>query len=303
MPGKSFDSILPQLTGKEIEHRDQLKEIIKILAKDIGERNVVYFKNLHQAAEFIENSFRDLGYKPKRQPFKALGLSCYNIEVEILGKKNKDEILIIGAHYDTAMNSPGANDNATGIAALLYLAGKFAKKEPSQTIRFVAFANEEAPFFRTPQMGSAVYTKRCKDHKENIVGMLCLETIGYFSDEPNSQRYPFPIGFLYPTTGNFIGIVGNLSSRSLLKKVTELFREHTQFPSQAGAFPGFIPGIGWSDQWAFWQQGYQAIMITDTAPFRYPYYHTAKDTVDKIHYDNLTRVVTGLEKVIDKMIF
>lgn len=299
---KSYDGKLAQLTEDEIKHREKLKGIVKILAEDIGERNVVFFKNFHHAADFIETSFKDLGFKPKRQPFNALGLTCYNIEIEILGKKNKDEILIIGAHYDSALNSPGANDNATGVAALLHLARMFAKKEPSQTVRFVAFANEEAPFFRTPQMGSAVYAKRCKDHKENIIGMLCLETIGYFSDEEGSQRYPFPIGFLYPSIGNFIGFVSNISSRSLLKKAIALFRKHSHYPSQAGAFPGFVPGIGWSDQWAFWQQGYQAIMITDTAPFRYPYYHTVQDTVDKIHYEHLTRVVMGLEKALTEFL-
>lgn len=301
IPGKSYHGELLQLTENEIKCRDLLKETVKILAQDIGERNVVFFKNFHHAADFIETRFRDFGFKPKRQPFNTLGLTCYNIEIEILGKKNKDEILIIGAHYDSALNSPGANDNATGVAALLDLARKTVKKEPSKTIRFVAFANEEAPFFRTPQMGSAVYAKRCKGRNENIVGMLSLETIGYFSNEANSQRYPFPIGFLYPSTGNFIGFVSNLSSRGLLRKVTELFRKHAQFPFQAGALPGFIAGIGWSDQWAFWQQGYKAIMVTDTAPFRYPYYHTAQDTIDKIHYDHLTRVVIGLEKLIEEI--
>ncbi len=302
LPGKSFNKKLPPLTTEEFEKRDQLKNIIKILAEDIGERNFVFYKDYLNAADFIETLLDELGLIPQRQSYEASGLTFHNIEAEIVGKKAKEEILVIGAHYDSTLNSPGANDNATGVAALLSLAKTFAEKSPSVTIRFVAFANEEAPFFQTSQMGSAVYARKCKERNENITGMLSLETIGYYSDKPGSQRYPFPIGFFYPSTGNFIGFVGNLSSRKFLWKSIGLFRKQARFPSQGGAFPSFIPGIAWSDQWAFWQQGYPAIMITDTAPFRYPYYHTAQDTVDKIHYDYLTRVGVGLEKTIWKLV-
>ena len=293
---------LAPLTAAEVQKRNHLENIIKILAKEIGHRNITFYKNYLRASDFIETSLVDLGLKPKRQSFDAIGLTCYNIEVEIIGNKNQDEVLVIGAHYDSAINSPGANDNATGIAALLTLAENFHKSNPSTTIRFVAFANEEAPFFRTEYMGSAVYAKSCKEKNENITGMICLETIGFYSNKAGSQRYPFPIGFMYPSTGNFIGFVSDLSSRSLLKKTIGLFRKHTNFPAESGALPSFIPGIGWSDQWAFWQQGYPAIMVTDTAPFRYPYYHTVKDTIDKIDYDNLTHVIVGLEKVVNEMI-
>jgi len=301
LPGKSYNQKLSPLTLPELEMRDQLRKIVKVLAEDIGERNFVFYQNYLRAADFIEAQLIESGLKAQRQSYETSGLTFHNIEAEITGQKDRNKILVIGAHYDSTLHSPGANDNATGVAALLSLAKTFAEKESSLTIRFVAFANEEAPFFRTSQMGSLAYATRCKKRNENIVGMFSLETIGYFSGESGSQRYPFPIGFLYPATGDFIAFVSNFSSGKFLRKAGGLFRMHAKFPSEGGAFPSFIPGIAWSDQWAFWQQGYPAIMITDTAPFRYPYYHTAQDTVDKIQYEHLTRVVVGLQKMIQEL--
>lgn len=302
LPGKSYSQQLQPLSPAELEIKVQLEKIIKVLAEDIGERNFVFYKNYLRAADFIEAYLEDLGLKPQRQSYEASGLMFHNIEAEIIGQKNRNDILVIGAHYDSTLHCPGANDNASGVAGLLALAKTFAESTPSITIRFVAFANEEAPFFRTSQMGSLAYAMRCKKYNENITGMISLETIGYFSDEAGSQRYPFPIGFLYPATGNFIAFVSDFSSRKFLRKAGGLFRKHAKFPSEGGAFPGFIPGIAWSDQWAFWQQGYPAIMITDTAPFRYPYYHTPQDTADKIQYEHLTRVVIGLQKMIEELV-
>lgn len=302
LPGKSYNQKLPPLTPVELERKVQLEKTVKVLTEDIGERNFVFYKNYLRAADFIEAHLNESGLKTQRQSYEASGLTFHNIEAEVVQQKNRDDILVIGAHYDSTLHCPGANDNGTGVAALLSLAKTFADRTPTITIRFVAFANEEAPFFRTSQMGSLAYAMRCKKRNENITGMISLETIGYFSDEAGSQRYPFPIGFLYPAIGNFIAFVSDYSSRKFLRKAGGLFRKHAKFPSEGGAFPSFIPGIGWSDQWAFWQQGYPAIMITDTAPFRYPYYHTPQDTADKIHYDHFTRVVVGLEKMIGELV-
>jgi hypothetical protein len=144
-----------------------------------------------------------------------------------------------------------------------------------------------------------VYAKRCKQRSENVVAMLSLETMGYYSDKIGSQRYPSPLlDSIYPLQGNFISFIGNIASSSLVKDVVASFRRHTQFPSEGAALPDFISGVGWSDHWSFWQQGYPGVMVTDTAPFRYPYYHTEDDTPDKVNYDHLARVVAGLERVI-----
>jgi Zn-dependent M28 family amino/carboxypeptidase len=198
--------------------------------------------------------------------------------------------------------SPGANDNGSGAAATLALARRVAGRNLPRTVRLVAFVNEEAGAFKTEAMGSLVYARQCRERNEKIVAMLSLETIGYYSTEPNSQSYPLPgLGALYPTTGNFIAFVGNFGSRALVRDVVGSFRKHARFPSEGAALPSAVPGIDWSDHWSFWQNGYPALMVTDTAPFRYPYYHLAQDTPDKLDYDRMARVVAGLRYVIEEL--
>jgi Zn-dependent M28 family amino/carboxypeptidase len=208
----------------------------------------------------------------------------------------------VGAHYDSVVGSPGANDNASGVAGLLALARRFAGKPRGQTLRFVAFVNEEPPYFQTEEMGSLVYAKRCQARGDNISAMVSLETIGYFSDAPGSQKYPSAgLGFFYPSKGNFIGFVGNTRSRALLRSAVSAFKKERKLPCEGASLPAVIPGIGWSDQWSFWQCGYPAIMVTDTAPFRYPHYHSSTDTPDKLDYDRFALVVSGMEKVIAEL--
>ena len=193
---------------------------------------------------------------------------------------------------------PGANDNGSGPAALLELARAFAGARPARTLRFVAFVNEEPPHFQTDAMGSLVYARGCRERGERVVAMLSLETIGYYTDAPGSQNYPFPLGLFYPSEGNFLGFVGNTASEQLVFDAIGSFRRHTRVPSEGGVLDERLPGIGWSDHWSFWQMGYPAIEITDTAPFRYAHYHEATDTPDKLDYDGFARVVVGLERVI-----
>ncbi|MFQ6113204.1 MAG: M28 family peptidase [bacterium] len=302
MPGKSHVGTLPPLTEEEGAFQDTLRKDVEKLADEIGERNVLYFQKLSAAADFIKISFEEAGYEVRQQGYEVSGRTCHNIVVEISGTEQGTEIVVIGSHYDSVIGSPGANDNASGVAALLGLARAFAGKRMSRTLRFVAFVNEEPPFFRTRRMGSLAYARRCRERGEKIVAMISLETIGYYSDEAGSQGYPFPIGLFYPSTGNFVAFVGNISSRRLVREVVASFRRQVKFPSEGGAFPSIVPGVGWSDQWAFWRMGYQAIMVTDTALFRYPYYHTAQDTADKIHYEHLTRVVAGLKLVVADLV-
>ena len=301
MPGKSYIGPLSPLTEAQSSLRDDLKNDIEKLAGQIGQRNILYYKNLAASADFIEKSLNETGYDTRRQNYEVEKQVCSNIEAELTGTKYPEQIVIIGAHYDSVMGCPGANDNASAVAATLALARFFADKKTARTLRFVLFVNEEPPFFHTEQMGSLVYAKRCKEREEVITAMLALETIGYYSDKPRSQKYPFPFNLIYPSTGNFLGFISNPSSRNLLYKVIASFRENCKFPSQGGAIPDIIPGIGWSDHWSFWQQGYPAIMVTDTAPFRYPFYHSPEDTPDKIDYDCLARVVSGLQTVISEL--
>lgn len=293
---------IPALTSEEVTLRDTLRRDVGELAGTIGERNLSHYHALRRAAEFIETSFTEAGYVVRRQGFTAEGNAVANLEVALNGSGRAEEIVIIGAHYDSVDGSPGANDNATGVAAVLALARAFALTRPSRTLRFVAFVNEEPPYFQTPAMGSLVYAERCQANQERVVAMLSLETIGYYADARGSQSYPVPFQLFYPSQGNFIGFVGNLASRRLLHEVIGSFRRHARHPSEGIATWESIPGVGWSDQWAFWRHGYPAVMVTDTAFYRYPYYHTHEDTPDKVRYDRLTLVVRGLEHVVADLV-
>ena len=285
------------MTERERALREGLHQDIRRLAGEIGERNIIRYENLTAAADFIETSFAAAGYQARRQGYDVGGKACFNIEVEIAGADRPEEIVVVGAHYDSVIGSPGANDNATGAAAVLALARAFAGKKTSRTVRFVAFVNEEPPLFLTAEMGSRLYARRARQRNENIAAMLSLETIGYYSDAAGSQKYLFPLSLFYPSRGDFIGFVGNLASRRLLREVVGSFRDHARFPSEGAALPEGLPGVGWSDHISFWQEGYSALMVTDTAFFRYPFYHTADDTPDRVDYDRLARVVAGLESV------
>lgn len=298
MPDSSYTGPFQPLSENEELLRDRLKKHIKILAEKIGERNIRRYKELEASADYIGKSFKDLGYKVGLQTFKVGGATVKNIEVEFMGSSRSGEIVIVGAHYDSVTGSPGANDNASGVAAILEIARLIASEDLLRTVRLVAFANEEPPYFKTSHMGSRVYASRSRKRGEQIVAMISIETIGYYSEDVGSQRYPFPFNLFYPDTGNFIGLVSNISSRHLVRRAIATFREHSPFPSEGVAAPGWITGIGWSDHWSFWKEGYPAMMITDTAPFRYKHYHTPEDTADKIDYARLARVVAGIARII-----
>jgi len=217
---------------------------------------------------------------------------------ELPGTTRRDEIVVIGAHYDTVPGCPGANDNGTGVVSLLSLAKAFAGDPQERTIRFVAFVNEEPPYFHTEQMGSMVYARRCRSRRDDIVAMLALETIGYFSDEPGSQEVPPGLTGAFPDTGNFLAFVGDRRSRFLADSAVTAFEFASGIPALGGGFPAEVPGVAWSDHWSFWQHDYPGVMVTDTAPYRYPHYHEPTDTVDKIDFEKLTRAVRGIESVI-----
>ncbi len=282
--------IISDLSGR-------LKDHVVVLAGRIGERNLRRYAALEQARKYISEELTEYGYQVSLQEFSAEGKAVYNIEVERRGTLPGDEIVIIGAHYDSVFDCPGANDNASGVAGLLELARLFRHAVPGRTLRFVAFVNEEPPYFKTDQMGSLVYARRARKRGERIRAMLSLETIGYFSDVPGSQSYPFPLSLFYPSTGNFIGFVADTGSRALLREVLKSFRRHGDVPAEGVAAPRLLAGIDWSDHWSFRTAGYPAVMVTDTALYRYDAYHTAGDTPEKLDYDRLARVIHGLSGV------
>ncbi len=298
MPGSSYSDPLPPLTRQERQTAELLRHHVRTLAQDIGPRNIRRPSSMSRTVDYQEEVFADLGYTVRQQEFSAYAVIAVNLEVEITGSLQPEEIVVIGAHYDTVSGCPGANDNGSGVAALLELARLLVDARPLRTVRLVAFANEEPPFFRSKNMGSRHYAARSHRRQEKVVAMLSLETMGYYRDEPGSQQYPFPFSLFYPDTANFIGFVGNVRSRHLVRRAIGSFRRHARFPSQGIAVPSLIPGIGWSDHWSFWQEGYPAIMVTDTAFYRYSPYHTPADTPEKLDYERMARVVTGLARTI-----
>jgi hypothetical protein len=301
MPGSSYSRSLQPLAKNEQEVCRNLKEQISVLAEKIGERNIWKYGKLKASAHYIEKVMTELGYEVKKQEYRVEDVHVENLEWELIGIQHPEEIILVGAHYDSVLGSPGANDNASGVAAVLEIARLLKTERLSRTVRFVTFVNEEPPFFQTDKMGSRVYASRSRQRGEKIVAMLSLETIGYYSNEKGSQKYPFPFNFFYPDTGNFIGFVGNASSRPFVREAVEIFRRNTAFPSEGIAVPGWIMGIGWSDHWSFWEEGYPAIMITDTALFRYQYYHSQQDVPDRIDYERMARVVVGISQVVRQL--
>jgi len=292
------------LSAEQARLRDELQRDLQVLAGDIGPRNAWCPERLEEAALFLETELERAGYEVGRQAYSVGSQTFRNLEVELRGSGSPEEIAIVGAHYDSVASDdcPGANDNGSGVVAVLALARRFAESRPDRTLRFVLFVNEEPPFFQTENMGSRVYARGCRSRGEEVVAMVCLETMGWFSDEKGSQRYPPLVGWFYPAQGDFIAFVGNLSSRALVRRCGEAFHRRATISSEEAVLPAPLPGVGWSDHWSFWQEGYPALMVTDTAPFRYPHYHTSRDTPDQVDCAALARVVDGLEEVVRELV-
>jgi len=288
----------PPVAGPNQRAAAMLHAHVEMLAGTIGERHMWRPGALRRAAEYIRETFALSGYAPAAQTYEVHRMEVENLEASLDGSSKPAEAIVVGAHYDSVTDCPGANDNATGVAAVLELSRRFAGQPRPRTIRFVTFVNEEPPWFQTAAMGSLVYAREARRRGDRISAMLSLETIGYYSDEANSQRYPAPLNLLFPSTGNFVGFVSNVRSAGLLRRTVRAFSARTAFPVRSAAAPVTIPGVGWSDHWSFWQAGYPAVMVTDTAPYRYPWYHTPADTSDKISAERLAQVVDGLEHVV-----
>ncbi|HYE19885.1 MAG TPA: M28 family peptidase [Tepidisphaeraceae bacterium] len=303
----------------EIERR--LRAHVDLLAGVIGERNAWRRPGaLEGAARYIEDQFRAMGYEPGAQRFMAKGYSpdsmqfaadeaeVRNIEVEIRGERRPGRVWVIGAHYDTVDGSPGADDNTSAVAGLLEVGRMMRGLRLRDTLRLVAFVNEEPPYYKGDQMGSLVYARRCKERREDVRGMVNLEMLGCYSDEPGSQLYPPPLDRGWwnkwlPKRGNFVAFAGNLGSWWLTRRCRKLFKREVTFPSMWVAAPGRLKNlIGMSDHWSFWEQGYKAVMVTDTAFLRYRHYHKESDTPEKLDYARMATVVRGVGGVMGGLV-
>ena len=304
MPPSDKNMTIPPLTDREKELSVALEQDVRFLSEDIGERNLHRPGSMQATTDWLQQRLKDIGYRPEKQFYEIeqgihRGKESANVIAELKGTTLSDEIIVIGAHYDSVLNSPGANDNASAVASLLALAEWFTNRPQERRIRFIFFANEEPPFFHTPDMGSYAYARNLSNMDENIISMVALDGLGFFSDEPGSQNYPVPgIGFMYPNEANFIAFVTKLGNRNLLNSVISAFRETASVPAEGAALPGFIPGVYWSDHWSFWQHDIDALLVTDTLLFRDPAYHSPDDTPERLNYKMMARVTAGLQTVI-----
>jgi hypothetical protein len=301
MPDEGHTGPLPAPSGEEVALAGALERDIRTLATDIGERNLRHPDALARAASWVEASFEESGYAVSHERYDVRGHEVANLFVERRGAREPETLVVVGAHYDSAPGTPGADDNASGVAALLALARAFGHATPDRTVRFVAFVNEEPPYFQSEHMGSLVHARTLAAEGASVSAMLSLETMAYFRDEAGTQEYPFPLSLFFPSTGDFLGFVSDLGSRDLLHRSIAAFRRDTPLPTEGAALPAGIPGVDWSDHWSFWQSDYPAIMVTDTAPFRNPSYHEPSDLPDELDYTRLARAVLGLVDVIDEL--
>ena len=301
MPGQSYRERPPTMTAGIERVRTRLEHHVQVLSRDIGERNYWNPANMRAAADYIEGEFRTAGYEPRRQAIVTARQVFHNIEVRIPGKDRSEDVLVIGAHYDTVRGTPGADDNASGAAVLLELARLLRGAQLDRSVHLVGFANEEDPFYGTDAMGSLNYARRARVSGEHIVGMISLEMLGYYTGDARTQRYPPLLGYFYPDQGDFIAFVGNLRSRHLVYETIGYFREYATVPSEGLAAPELLEDIMRSDHWAFWQTGYPALMVTDTANFRNPNYHQPSDTWETLDYAAMARVTDALSAAIRAM--
>lgn len=287
--------------GQLSDSQERLQQTVEMLAVTIGVRDYEHYERLNQAANYIQKQLSALGYEMSDQKYVVGGREFRNIIAKSGPQDSSFPVLIVGAHYDSCDN-PGADDNASGVAALIELARQLKDVKAKTPIWFVAFTNEEPPFFTTPDMGSRVFTKDLKARKQEVKAAVILEMLGYYSSGRNSQRYLPLMGMFYPNKGNFIAVVSNFSSRKIKNKLVKEFRKATDFPIEGVAAPETVPGIYFSDHWSFWQEKYPAIMITDTAYLRNPHYHKPTDLPETLNYQSMASVVHGLKRAIEVMI-
>lgn len=293
LPTKSVS--LPENQSR-YEISGYLSSVVHKLAGEIGTRNYQYYEQLEAAKDFIAREFERFGYDVSFQAYSIDGQSFSNI-IAAKGDAVDKNPLVIGAHYDSCFN-PGADDNASGIAGVLALAQLLSDQKNSDRFLFVAFANEEPPFFHTDVMGSRVFTKSLKQANRLILGAIVLEMIGYYSEDWFSQKYLSFLGIFFPNKGNFISIIGNWKSRNLVKNLSRGFRRQSGFPLRTLIAPSSIRGIGFSDHWSFWQENYPALMVTDTAYLRNHNYHQQTDLPETLNYEYMAEVVLGLKSAV-----
>lgn len=284
------------------EIRANIESTVRHLSVDIGERSYRDIEKLNATAGYIEDKFASFGLDVKKQPFTYKGNTYYNVITSVSGTGDEEEAIVVGAHYDTVAGTPGADDNASGVAGLIELARLGSLSPARRTVHYAAFSLEEPPVFRSKSMGSYVYANSLSDGGVKVAGMVSLEMIGFYSGLRGSQFYPVPLmRWIYPETGNFISFVGNISSKRFTSRFAKAFREASSFPIETVSMISLVPGVDFSDHRNFWKFGYPAFMATDTAFYRNPHYHSRTDTADTLDYERTAEFVYGFHKALAKL--
>ncbi|MDY0039781.1 MAG: M28 family peptidase [Desulforhabdus sp.] len=279
-----------------------LQAHMRALTIEIGERSVYLPANLERAADYIGSFYKSLGLPMQMEPYSFRSLQVANVISEVKFSDRPARRYLLGAHYDSVSGTVGADDNASAIAVQLETARALrdlqGRLDLDLAVKCVSFALEEPPTFLTRYRGSRVHARGAKQAKEQIDGMLCLEMVGYRCYRPGCQHYPFPLMLMdYPKQGDFIGIVGNFSSRKLTRRLFRSFQKNPELPVVQLTVPfggWMMPSVRLSDHTSFWEKGYKAVMITDTAFYRNPFYHTESDTMDKLDFAFMAELVKSL---------
>ncbi|MDJ0958359.1 MAG: M28 family peptidase [Arenicellales bacterium] len=275
---------------------EKLKQHVYVLSQELPPR-AHSAAALDITAAYIREQFKLYSGAVHDQTFEVQGETFRNV-IAHFGPKTRER-LVIGAHYDTAGGLPGADDNASGVAGLIEIARLLQHEAPAGTVELIAYTLEEPPFFRTPHMGSAVHASSLHENGVEVKLMISLEMIGYFDDRPGSQSYPSPIlAPFYPDTGNFIAVVGNLGQLGVVRRTKQIMRGASPLPVYSLNGPSSIPGVDFSDHLNYWRYDFPAIMVTDTAFYRNPAYHSIGDTADRLDYFRMAQVVEGVLAVI-----
>lgn len=275
----------------------RLEAHVRALAEDFRPRDFAHPANLDRAAAYVAAELAAAGGTVVDQPFEARGRRYRNV-IASFGPVTGDRI-VVGAHYDAVGAFPAADDNASGVAGLIELAHLLSREPLSRRVELAAYALEEPPFFRTPRQGSAIHAAALRSRGVRVRAMISLEMIGYFTDAAGSQG--FPIGALrafYPSEGNFITVVGGLGQIALVRRVKRAMRRASPLPVHSINAPRWVPGVDFSDHASFWDAGFPAVMITDTAFYRNPHYHTAADTPETLDYERMAMVVQGVHAAV-----
>jgi Zn-dependent M28 family amino/carboxypeptidase len=283
-------------------HKNRIYNDVDFLTSIKPARNFQNLRSLEKVCSYLRDEFVAMGTEPAEQTWTAGGNEYKNIIASY--NPSATRTLVVGAHYDVAGDQPGADDNASAVAGMLETARLVFANKPNINYRidFVAYCLEEPPFFASDFMGSYIHAKSLHDKNVDVIGMICYEMIGYFSDEPNSQPFPSPaLAKIYPHTANFIMVVGIEKYKEFNNKVHKLMSQDSGIDVQVVNFPSSDANAGLaglSDQRSYWRFNYPAFMINDTAFVRNPNYHTKTDTIDTLDFDKLTEVINSAYRAV-----